>query len=371
MLMPRIRLTQFLVGCLAISVPAGLVHYRADLQRKWAIVEPMLQMVPFHRLRICRCHSDREITLTRSDGLHTRASVFGVRSGEQRPGVVIVHGNTPRGRRLPIYRLLATRLAEAGYVVLTLDQIGFGQSDSPFDSGHPEALNTTPDVLAGVEYLAGLAEVDTSFIAVLGHSGGVVPVIRAATCSSAVDAIVAIGPSRRPEVDAHDPAALAGYWERYKRTIREVYGRELPQWVTREMRKQYQIYREIPAYLDYFSQPRHKPLLLMDGERESEADKAWLRLYYAKVAAPKMYATVSGVNHYLNTADFGFQGSILYDAAGAGVSVALIDRWLDAVRTNAAPATPAHRQSGTEVYNHQWPAGGLATDGRLAPDCPR
>jgi predicted acyl esterase len=77
-------------------------------------------------LGACLCGAAQEVTVVRDDGLKLAASVYTEGAAERRPAIVLLHGNTHRGRRLPLYKVLASRLAERGYVVLTLDRAGFG-----------------------------------------------------------------------------------------------------------------------------------------------------------------------------------------------------------------------------------------------------
>lgn len=70
-------------------------------------------------LGACLCGAAQEVTVVRDDGLKLAASVYTEDAAERRPAIVLLHGNTHRGRRLPLYKVLASRLAERGYVVLT------------------------------------------------------------------------------------------------------------------------------------------------------------------------------------------------------------------------------------------------------------
>jgi hypothetical protein len=76
-------------------------------------------------LGACLCGAAPEVTVVRDDGLKLAASVYTEDGAERRPAIVLLHGNTHRGRRLPLYKVLASRLAERGYVVLTLDRAGW------------------------------------------------------------------------------------------------------------------------------------------------------------------------------------------------------------------------------------------------------
>jgi pimeloyl-ACP methyl ester carboxylesterase len=88
-------------------------------------------------LGACLCGATQEVTVVRDDGLKLAASLYTEDATERRPAIVLLHGNTPRGRRLPLYKVLASGLAERGYVVLALDRAGFGESEDPFKTAAP------------------------------------------------------------------------------------------------------------------------------------------------------------------------------------------------------------------------------------------
>ncbi|MGH8568744.1 MAG: alpha/beta hydrolase, partial [Gammaproteobacteria bacterium] len=108
-------------------------------------------------LGACLCGAAQEVTVVRDDGLKLAASIYTEDAGERRPAIVLLHGNTHRGRRLALYKVLASRLAERGYVVLTLDRAGFGESEDPFTTTAPgEPPDPSADVSAALTYLEGL-----------------------------------------------------------------------------------------------------------------------------------------------------------------------------------------------------------------------
>jgi hypothetical protein len=51
-------------------------------------------------------------------------------------------------------------------------------------------------------------------------------------------------------------------------------------------------YSDFGNYEVYLANLGHKPLLLMDGEREREEDRSYLAAYYGRNAEPKRYVTV-------------------------------------------------------------------------------
>jgi hypothetical protein len=101
------------------------------------------------------------------------------------PAVLVPHGHWTNGRveNIPEYSMpaLAMNLARQGYVVLTVDMVGYNdtsQVDHRFGSREMDLWSYTPlglqlwNSIRGLDYLQSLPEVDPDRIAVTGASGG-------------------------------------------------------------------------------------------------------------------------------------------------------------------------------------------------------
>jgi dienelactone hydrolase len=90
------------------------------------------------------------------------------------PAVVLVHGSAPFPRTF--YDLWADHLARQGVAVLLADKRGVGESGGQFESnnnGSRENLERLAgDVVAGIQFLAGRAEIDSSRLGLYGISQG-------------------------------------------------------------------------------------------------------------------------------------------------------------------------------------------------------
>jgi pimeloyl-ACP methyl ester carboxylesterase len=125
---------------------------------------------------VCRCRPHQNFRLRLPEGFETAASIYDRGDPSPRPGIVFLHGNTWLGRNLSTYRLLASLLADEGFIVLTFDELGFGESDDPFGRG-PEAVaaayNRAAAASTAIDYLIQNTSVDRRRISVFGHSAGV------------------------------------------------------------------------------------------------------------------------------------------------------------------------------------------------------
>jgi hypothetical protein len=59
--------------------------------------------------------------------------------------------------------------------------------------------------------------------------------------------------------------------------------------------------QNLERHLDVLSHHPHKPVLLMDGGLESQANRDYLKWFFDRMVEPKAYVTVPGSNHYSNT----------------------------------------------------------------------
>jgi dipeptidyl aminopeptidase/acylaminoacyl peptidase len=143
--------------------------------------------------------------------------------GERRAGIVLCHGYT--GVRSIYLPDNARVLAEAGYVVLTFDYKGWGDSDGPKSRLAPHGR--VADVQAALTFLSAQAEVDATRLGIYGTSYGGATVVWVAAVDPRVKCVVAvvgIGDGarwmrsvRRPD-EYHDLMARAAQ-DRVKRAL--------------------------------------------------------------------------------------------------------------------------------------------------------
>jgi pimeloyl-ACP methyl ester carboxylesterase len=236
----------------------------------------------------------------------------------ERPAILLLHGSTPEGRKLGLYRKLGAELAGQGYVVLSIDQRGFGQSDDPATTERPADFDFVADVSNAVAYLSSMAGVDAGRLYVVGHSFGGDVAVAAGIGEPRIAKIVAIGPGRRvKERYQYEQAYFQRRLTRYMR---------LPQNVSVDVITYIEDTLPLENHLDYFTQPDHKPLLLIDGMAESEADRRFLQQICDVITEPKQCVTLAGADHYANVLNIG--SLVIYDQHVVQTLIETIDQWL-------------------------------------------
>ena len=126
-----------------------------------------------------------------SEGFRLVGDVFypeGLKPGAQRAGIVLCHGYTGvKDLYLPDN---ARVLNEAGYVVLTFDYKGWGDSEGPRSRLAP--YSRVADVQAALTFLGSLPEVDAARLGIYGTSYGGATVVWTAAIDPRVKCVVSV-----------------------------------------------------------------------------------------------------------------------------------------------------------------------------------
>lgn len=257
-----------------------------------------------------------------SQGLTLTGYLYREQDDPPQPAIVLLHGSTPFGKQLGLYRILGKELSKRGYVVLSIDQRGYWESDDPLNVDEPEDLDFVGDVSSAVDYLMTQPEVDPEQIYVIGHSFGGDVALAAGAQETRLKKVVAIGPGRRfterggtPETPEFD------YFKRRDQRYMWL-GEQIPTDVYLNSRAKLPIENQV----EYYSASSHQPLLLIDGELESADDHTFLRTIFTELAEPKRYVTLENADHYANVANFG--PVVIYDQQVLQQLVHEIDLWL-------------------------------------------
>ena len=126
-----------------------------------------------------------------SEGVRLAGDLFlpdGLTSGETRAGIVLSHGYT--GVRRLYLPDTARRLTEAGYVVLTFDYKGWGDSDGPKSRLAP--FSRVADVQSALTFLAGQPTVNPRKLGLYGTSYGGATALWTAAIDQRVQCVVSV-----------------------------------------------------------------------------------------------------------------------------------------------------------------------------------
>ena len=219
------------------------------------------------------------------------------------PAILLLHGSTPVGKQMGLYRLLGYRLAEQGYVVLTIDQRGHGQAPRPKVVKSPQDLDFSADAMLALAYLKERSEVNSDEVYLLGHSFGGDVAITSGARGIEVEKILAFGPGRRYKTRVQDE--LPYFCRRFSRYMKlnEIISPDL-------------FLKTIGAQLleeqaEAYKSAGHTPIMLIDGGYESQADREFLATLVGELAESVQYKSIPKADHYANVAFFG--RLIVYD----------------------------------------------------------
>ncbi len=126
-----------------------------------------------------------------SEGVKLAGDLFlpaDVKPGDRRAGIVLCHGYT--GVRSIYLPDNARVLAEAGYVVMSFDYKGWGDSEGPKSRLAP--YSRVADVQAALTFLGAQPEVDTARLGIYGTSYGGATVVFVAAVDPRVKCVVSV-----------------------------------------------------------------------------------------------------------------------------------------------------------------------------------
>jgi pimeloyl-ACP methyl ester carboxylesterase len=243
------------------------------------------------------------------------------------PAILLVHGSTRWGRRMALYPLLADGLARKGYLVLAIDLRSFGGSETPADTHTVDAWDSTKDISAALTYLESLERVDSERLFLVGHSLGGTWAIKASEKDPRIERLAVIGPGKR--LKAFSARAREEFRERFWKV------RNLEQSIAPDTFQKIHEATFLAAVLDYFKGEGHQPILLIDGELESEPSKRYLDEHYGQMTQPKSFVRLEDTAHYLSVAGLeelhrvpGVGNLVVYDSRTMTDALSAIDAFL-------------------------------------------
>lgn len=207
------------------------------------------------------------------------------------PAVLLLHGSSPRGRKLGFNMLLADYLRDAGWLVFTPDARGFGESGRPANVNDPAAWSVTSDLARLVSHARTHPKAN-GVVTGVGHSMGASQLLQFDEAAKELAALALIGPSRFPGEYS------TTWWQRVRFSTDRRIARALPSEVIRETSRQGDPMRAAKLPPDYLT---NLPVLLMDGEREGPELVGILDEVASLLGPNAQHVTVPGSHHYCSS----------------------------------------------------------------------
>ena len=268
----------------------------------------------------CALSSPAERVTYRSDSLSIVADLYRPEHPDGSPGLVLLHGASTYGRRLPLVTVLARQFQAKGYTVLAPDLRGFGEAEDPRDMHSPAAFDFARDVNAALDFLTSQTRVEASRLYVVGHSFGAGVALAAQARDRRIRKAVLFGPGRRMTERSLAPGAPE----------REYFLDRAKEDMQLAERPVFDVWRRVrePLNIENYVAPetRRAPLFLIDAEQESPDDLRFLRAIHRRMASRVEYWTVPGTDHYLSTGLLAHRPC--YNRPVVSAFVRRVDGWL-------------------------------------------
>ena len=202
---------------------------------------------------------------------------------------IVFHGADSAGSKQRSADVLQRALLEAGYIVLSVDHPGYGESPAPKPNAQVEDWDPLPTALAALERLDQALQVDR--ILVVGHSLGAVDALRLLGTRPDVTGAVLFG-ATLPE----PPDDLSDYWyERFHTDRRLSYRLPRSQVVTIRSR-----FGDGLELLDALPED-HPPIVFARFEHEWENALGNQDVLYELLPGSKMVWDVPNSSHYFSS----------------------------------------------------------------------
>ena len=237
------------------------------------------------------------------------------------PTILLLHGSSIWGRKLPFIPAVATEFQQLNYNVFAIDIRSHGESEKP-QSYTSEAFDFAQDITAAFDYLETEFPGGNQPFYVVGHSFGAGVATAAILRESRINKVVLFAPPRRLQERFLNPEAK----EKQKLLLRWQIDMQLDQPLTYDYWHPVMAALDLETYIEQLEKPGHPPIFLIDAQQEPEEDLAFFQQMYERISQPVDYWTIPNTGHYLDT------GLVLkssaYHQPTVKAFVDKIDQWL-------------------------------------------
>lgn len=208
------------------------------------------------------------------------------------PSIVLLHGTSPQGKALFLYKILSSELNKKGAIVFIYAQRGYDPSpDPPRDKNGHLKLDFVGDALRAIRFLSSQDGVDPKRITLVGHSFG---------------GSVAIGVSHQPGIEDMLEKIVVispGRGWPYKGQKKTVFRQKR---LSNDMKLEKPLnlenvettFQELEAET-LLTRKNALPISLINGEYEEKVKP--LSGIYGKMPSPRDLFILNGTGHYFHT----------------------------------------------------------------------
>jgi pimeloyl-ACP methyl ester carboxylesterase len=227
--------------------------------------------------------------------------------------ILLLHGSSPAGRKLPLMLVLAHQFSKMGYTVLNIDLRGYGESQKPSKLSSAMDFNFKEDVKQAIKYLSLNGKLASTKLFVFGHSFGAGAAIASIMEGGGISKMVLFGPPRRftERVLMENARDREYFLKRWKEDMKL------------DFNLNYNIWKDVIQQINI---GRDFPVLLIDAELESKEDKSFLSSFVKTSSNPIPYWTIIRTNHYLNTGLI--QNRVAYNKKIIDGFITQVSNWL-------------------------------------------
>ncbi len=253
--------------------------------------------------------------------LQLKGDLYLANSPAEVPTILLLHGSSIFGRKLPFIPAVATEFQQLNYNVFAIDLRSHGESEKPQDYT-PEAFDFSQDVIAAFDYLeTEFPGVNQPFY-IVGHSFGAGVATAAISREPRIAKAVLFAPPRRLQERFLNPEAQ----EKQKLLLRWQIDMQLDRPLTYDFWHPVMAALDLETYIEALEKPGHPPIFLIDAEQEPKEDLAFFQQMYQRISDPVAYWTIPNTGHYLDTGLFLKWGA--YHQPIVNNFVTKIDQWL-------------------------------------------
>ena len=275
------------VGLAAVAIPAAvcllvLVLRPAVMSRGFETISELSRNgQPPHLGLMASTRPERLVLATGAVGWLAKP-----RRGGPCPGALLFHGQHPEASMQTAAVVLRHALLDAGFAVLSVDHIGFGESPAPAADAPLSAWDPTPTSRDALRRLRTTSGVDQVFV--VGHSMGATEVLRLLHLRGEVRGGIIFGGSF-----FKTQTSIGDYWYRRFHSDRRLTYRLSRERVL-EIVNRFENHTELVEALDW----EHAPLLFAVFEHDHPSVARTRDLLFAAIPSQKQLWEIEGSTHY-------------------------------------------------------------------------